>query len=274
MAVISSATIGPRGSGEPNTTTDAFLGGRIELVQQKTGHRGGSDAVFLAAAVPARHGERVLDAGTGAGTAGLCLMARVPGIHVTGVEIDNAQCALARTNAERNGFGDRFRVIEADVTESGQVLGEMGLVRETYDHAIANPPFFGEGAVRVTADTSRANAHVMPEGELDHWVRFLTSMGRPRALLTLIHRAEFVGLLLDVLKDRFGELTIYPLFPRQGLPASRVIVQGRKNSRASLRLLPGLVLHEEDGAYTGEAEAVLRNGEPLPLGRPDPSRRS
>jgi tRNA1(Val) A37 N6-methylase TrmN6 len=268
--VISSATIGPRGSGEPETTTDAFLGGRIELLQYKTGHRGGSDAVFLAAAVPARHGERVLDAGTGAGTAGLCLMARVPGIRVTGVEIDNAQCVLAQKNAEWNGFGDQFHVIEADVTGPAEVLGDMGLIRETYDQVIANPPFFGEGAVRVTADASRANAHVMPEGELDRWARFLTTMARPRALLTLIHRAEFVGLLLDVLKDRFGALTIYPLFPKQGLPASRVIIRGRKNSRGSVQLLPGLVLHEEDGAYTAEAEAVLRNGAPLPMGQPDP----
>jgi tRNA1(Val) A37 N6-methylase TrmN6 len=197
-------------------------------------------------------------------------MARVPGIHVTGVEIDNGQCALARKNANWNGFGDKFHVIEADVTGPGQVLGKMGLIRETYDQVIANPPFFGEGAVRVTADSSRANAHVMPEGELDRWVRFLTTMASPRATLTLIHRAEFVGLLLDVLKDRFGALSIFPLFPKQGLPASRVLIQGRKNSRASLRLLPGLVLHDEDGAYTAEAEGVLRNGDPLPMGQPNP----
>ncbi len=267
--MISSATIGPRGSDELETTTDAFLGGRIELLQYKTGHRGGSDAVFLAAAVSARSGELVLDAGTGAGTAGLCLLARVPDVQVTGVEIDNSQCALARKNAELNGFGDRFHVLEADVTGPGHLLGDRGLDRETYDHVMANPPFFGEKSVRVTADASRANAHVMPEGELDRWARFLTTMARPHALLTLIHRAEYVGLLLGALKDRFGALTIFPLFPKQGLPASRVIVQGRKNSRAGLRLLPGLVLHEEGGAYTASAEAVLRNGEPLPMGRLD-----
>ncbi|MEM9591808.1 MAG: methyltransferase [Pseudomonadota bacterium] len=263
--MISSATIGPKGPDEPETTADAFLGGRIEILQYKTGHRGGSDAVFLAAAVPVRESETVLDAGAGAGTAGLCLLARVPCIDVTAVEIDESQCLLARKNAERNNFGDRFRVIEADVTAPGKALGPAGLVREGYDQVMANPPFYGAGSVRVAADVARANAHVMPEGELERWVRFLTTMAGPRATMTLIHRAEYLGPLLDVLKDRFGALTVYPLFPKRGGPASRVIIQGRKNSRAHMRLLPGLVLHEDDGAYTAQAEAVLRNGAALTL---------
>ena len=266
--MISSATIGPSGSIEPDTTADAFLGGRIEILQHRSGHRGGSDAVFLAAAVPAQTGETVLDAGTGAGTAGLCLLARVPGADVTGVEIDPGQCALALRNAERNGFGDRFRPIEADLTAPAKTLSGAGLVREGYDKVMANPPFYGEGSVRVAPDVSRANAHVMPEGELERWVRFLTTMAGPHATLNLIHRADYLSPLLELLKERFGGLSIYPLFPKRGLPASRVIVQGRKNSRAAARLLPGLVLHEEGGAYTPEAEAVLRAGAALQLDPP------
>lgn len=103
---------------------------------------------------------------------------------------------------------------------------------------------------------------------MERWVRFLTTMAGPNATLTLIHRADYLSPLLDVLKDRFGGLSIYPLFPKRGLPASRVIVQGRKNSRAAARLLPGLVLHEEGGAYTPEAEAVLRAGAALLLEPP------
>src|SRR5262245_24121287 len=69
------------------TTTDEFLGGRVSAVQPKRGHRAGSDAVFLAAAVAAEKGDRVLDTGAGVGVAGLCLLARVHGLDLTAVEI-------------------------------------------------------------------------------------------------------------------------------------------------------------------------------------------
>jgi tRNA1(Val) A37 N6-methylase TrmN6 len=95
------------------------------------------------------------------------------------------------------------------------------------------------------------------------WLRFFAAMAAPNALLTLIHRPDCLGKLLDLLDGRFGGIAVFPLFPKSGEPAARVIVQAKKGSRAGLALLPGLVLHEEDGRYTEAAEAVLRGGEAL-----------
>ena len=251
--------------GKTGTTTDDFLDGRLSIVQPRAGHRVGGDAVFLAAAVPAKPGERVLEAGTGVGVAGLCLLTRVPTLNVTTVEIDERLCALAESNAARNGFTDQFKVIEADVTSPAKVLHAASLVREGYDHVIANPPFHADGDVRAAPDAARAAAHVMERDGLADWVRFLTSMAAPKAQLTLIHRAECLGEILDLLQGRFGDVAIFPLFPKAGEPAARVIVQGRKGSRAGLRLLPGLVLHGPDGAHSANSEAVLRGGEALQL---------
>jgi tRNA1(Val) A37 N6-methylase TrmN6 len=254
--------------GLAGTTADEFLGGRLTIVQPRAGHRAGSDAVFLAAAVPADAGESVLEAGTGVGAAGLCLLARVPDLVLTAVEIDPALCALARANATRNGLADRFTAIEANVTAPAKTLRAAGLVRESYDHVIANPPFYDEGAVRAAPEPSRAVAHVMAHGELAKWVRFLTTMAAPKGRLTLIHRAGCLGELLGLLEGRFGDLAVFPLFPKADEPATRIVVQGRKGSRAGARLLPGLVLHEPGGAYTADAEAVLRGGGALSLAGP------
>ena len=249
------------------TSTDDFLGGRIVVIQPRRGHRAGSDAVFLAASVPARAVERVLDVGAGMGVAGLCLLARVPGIEVTAVEIDAGLCALAAKNAARNGFAESFTVINADVTSPGKTLKAAGLERESYDQIIANPPFHAEGAVRPAPDGARAAAHVMGGEGLAAWVRFFAAMAAPNALLTLIHRPDCLGELLELLDGRFGGIAVFPLYPKRGEPATRIIVQAKKGSRAGLTLLPGLVLHGEDGRYTEEAEAVLRGGEALDLGR-------
>ena len=161
--------------------------------------------MFLAAAVPAKSGERVLDIGAGVGVAGLCLLARVPGILVTAVEIDPALATLAAENAARNGFAEQFEVVTADVTSPGKALRAAGLKAESYDHLIANPPFHAEGSVRAAPDAARASAHVMAQGGLAAWVRFFAAMAKPGALLTLIHRPDCLGELLELLDGRFGD---------------------------------------------------------------------
>jgi tRNA1(Val) A37 N6-methylase TrmN6 len=252
----------PPGASAP-TTADDFLGGRISVLQPRKGHRSGSDAVWLQAAVPALKGDQVLDAGAGVGVAGLCLLARVPGTNVTAVEIDSELCALAQSNATRNGFAARFVSIEADVRTQGKTLHAKGLVAESYDQAMANPPYHAEGSVRTAPE--RSSAHVMKQDGLEAWLRFLVRMAAPKGTLTLIHLPERLPDLLSLLEGRCGGVTIYPLFPTEGAPATRVIVQAKKASRAPLRLLPGLVLHGPGGAYTAEAEAVLREGAALEL---------
>ena len=108
------------------TTTDDFLGGRIGVLQPKGGHRAGSDAVFLAAAVPARAGMRVLDVGAGVGVAGLCVLARVPSAELTAIEIDARLCALAAKNAERNGFGDKVECRQCRRDRAGEIAPRRG----------------------------------------------------------------------------------------------------------------------------------------------------
>jgi len=244
----------------------------VKIVQPASGHRAGSDAVFLAAAVEARAEDRILDAGAGVGVAGLCLLARFPQVDVTAVEIDEGLCALADANAARNDVSERFRSVALDITAPARHWEAAGLARENYAHVMANPPFYAEGAVRAAPDVGRAAAHVMPKGALDRWIRFIATMTAPRGVMTLIHRAECLGELLPLVEDRFGDAAIYPLFPKAETPATRVIVQARKGSRAGLRLLAGLVLHGPAGAYTEEAEAVLRDGAPLRLGGPQQKR--
>lgn len=243
------------------TTLDRFLDGRITIRQPVHGHRAGLDAVFLAAAAlgnaPAAKA-RLLDAGAGVGIAGLCLLARVPGLSVTAVEIEPELCALARANGAMNGFADRYQVVAADITAPGKERAAAGLQPESFDHVIANPPFYGPGEANAALSEERSRAHVMPADRLQAWARFLAAMAAPQARLTMIHRPQALSAILQALDRRFGSLTLFPLFPRQGEDASRILIQGVKGSRAPSRMRPGLVLHRADGRYTDEAEAILR----------------
>jgi tRNA1(Val) A37 N6-methylase TrmN6 len=243
-----------------NFTCDAFLGGRVMVRQPREGFRSGLDAVFLAAACQARNGERVLEAGCGAGAASLCLLARAPGAKVVGVEIDPDLAVLARENGQANGVSERFEAVCADVTAPWTRLESLGLVRESYDHVIANPPFFSQARTRPAKTPLAELARAMPEGKLEAWIRFLAAAAKPSGRCAVIHTVEALPQLLASFERRFGALCITPLHPRADAPAIRVIVAGVKGSRAPLSIAPGVILHEKDGSPTPAADAVLREG--------------
>jgi tRNA1(Val) A37 N6-methylase TrmN6 len=247
-------------------TDDAFLGGRLQVLQPRRGYRAGIDGVLLAATVEAQPGAQVLDAGAGVGIVGLCVACRLPDVRITMVERDPGLAALARRNVERNGFAGRVRVIEADVLRPlGDSFG-LGGAAESFDHVLANPPFLVEGRGTASGHPVKATANAMQEGGLDRWIRFLAAMARPGGRVGLIHRADALAEVLDSLTGRFGGALLLPLHPRSGEPASRVLVEAVKGSRAPLQLRAGLVLHGAGTAFRPDIAAVLRHGAALPIG--------
>jgi FkbM family methyltransferase len=248
-------------------TDDAFLGGALHILQPKEGYRAGIDAVLLAAAAPIRAGrkERVLDVGAGVGVVGLAVARRVPRADVTLVERETSLCDIARSNIERSGLEARVRVVRADVSRRLDDLPELRPDAEGFDHVLANPPYNPEGAGTVSVEALKAAANVMPDGNLARWARFMAAMARPGGSASMIHRADAVGEVLSAFAGRFGGLLVFPLYPREGKSAIRVLVQGIKGSNAATELRPGLVLHEEGNRFRPEVEAVLRHGAGLSL---------
>jgi tRNA1(Val) A37 N6-methylase TrmN6 len=90
-------------------------------------------------------------------------------------------------------------------------------------------------------------------------------MVKPRGTVTLIHRADRIDAVMGQIAGRAGEVVVFPLWPGQGRPASRIVVQMRKQIAAPARLAVGLILHEPDGRFSAAAEAVLRGGDGLIL---------
>jgi tRNA1(Val) A37 N6-methylase TrmN6 len=236
---------------------DRLLGGRVRLRQPARGYRAAIDPVLLAAAVPAGAGEHVLDLGTGAGAAALCLAARVPECRITGVEIEPVVAALARANARLNGVADRVRVIEAEIGAlDTAALGPA-------DHVMANPPYLPPARAAPAKRDDRAT--VETGAGLAGWVAAALALVREKGSVTFVHRADRLDELLVQLHRAAGEIVVFPLWPRPAAAAKRVIVRARRGVATPLRLAPGLVLHRPDGSYTGAAQAVLRGARALDM---------
>jgi tRNA1(Val) A37 N6-methylase TrmN6 len=239
------------------------LGGRLRLRQPGRGHRVGHDAILLAAAVPARAGESVIELGAGVGAAGLALAARVPGIRLTMVELVSRLAALAVENVQLNGIS--AEIVELDVAAPARVFAAKGLRPEQAARVLMNPPFNDPARQRASPDRGRRLAHTAPRATLAEWTRSAARLLRPRGTLSLIWRADGLGDVLDALGPAFGATVVLPIYPNPAESAIRVLVRATKASRAPLQLLPGLVLNDPAGRPTREAEEVLRASAALPL---------
>ncbi len=244
-------TVAPFPPIEDETVENALLGGRVRLRQPAKGYRAGMDAALLAAAVAAEPGQRVIEAGCGAGAVLMQIAARRPGVALTGLERDPAMAALARENATLNEA-------EAHIIEGDVAAGFRALDLPLFDWAVSNPPFFDDpGALRAPAPGKRG-AWMADDG-LKAWTRFLLKSVREGGRIVVIHRADRLADLLALLGETAGSFAVRGVHPYADEPAKRVLVQAIKTGRAPLRLLPPLVLHDRAGTkHTAEAEAVLR----------------
>jgi tRNA1(Val) A37 N6-methylase TrmN6 len=247
-------------------TEDAFLGGQLLLKQKRSGHRAGHDAILLAAATEAHAGDNVVDLGAGIGTAGLALARRVAGIKLSLVEIDPELAALAHANAAANAIAAAAIVL--DVTADAQDFAAHGLVPDSVDHVLMNPPFNDSARHRGSPDQSRHIAHVATDETLDAWVHAARRILRSNGVLTLIWRADGIAEVLAVLSRGFGSLSILPVHGKATQPAIRVLVRAVKGGRAPTRLLPGLVLNEESLVPKKEVRNILEGRAVLRLAEP------
>ena len=240
------------------TSMDAFLDGRIRALQPVSGFRASPDSVFLAAAVPARAGETVLDLGCGTGIAGLCLGWRVRGLEIFGLEVQPSYAALARENARLNAIS--ISVTTGDV---GAMPAEF--VARSFDHVMSNPPYFEAGTASSPADAGKDIA--VNEGlNLADWLSCGARRLKPGGYMTVVHRAARLSGVLAALRGFAGDIRVLPIASREGRPANRVLVRARKCAKSPDRVLPPLIVHQgrvhvDDGeSHSPEASRILRDG--------------
>jgi tRNA1(Val) A37 N6-methylase TrmN6 len=236
-------------------TEDILLNGALALRQPKDGFRVAIDTVFLAAAVSARKGQRVFEPGAGVGGASLCLAHRVAGLRIAGIERNSELVTLAGDNIRANGMAGMVEIMGGDIAAPLPPR-----IAPPFDHVMMNPPFLEAGHGNAPPDEGKAVANIEGEAGLLPWIDCAHRLLGHKATLTLIHRADRLDDILAALTPRFGDIGVFPLWPKSAMAARRVIIRARKGVASPLRILPGLVLHEADGRYTVEAANVLNGG--------------
>ena len=231
-------------------TLDELLRGQIRLYQPRRGARVSLDPLLLADFAGRAPVRRVVDLGCGSGVIALAL-ARRGAEGLVGVEILPHMAALARRNAALNGVD--MTIVEGDLRRPDL------LEPESFDVAVANPPYAPKGRGRRPPAEDRALARQEIACTIDDVVAAARRLLAPRGRFAVVFPAERLGELTVVLaRHGLPPRLVRPVHSVADEPARRVLVEGVREHRGGVTLLPPLVVHERDRrTFTEEAARIL-----------------
>lgn len=219
----------------------------LKIIQSSDTFRFSMDAVLLANFCSVPMQGAVLDLCSGNGIVPLLLSTRTRA-KITGVEIQPKLAELAARSIKMNGLEDRIEFIQADLK---QFEGTAG--RDYYDLITVNPPYLpplrGEQNINPYVAAARHEIYCTLE-DVIATCRRLTKTG---SKVAMIHRPSRLTDVISLMRQyRIEPKRIRFVHPKRGSEANMVLIEGIRDAKSEVRLLPPLIVYNERNEYMSE----------------------
>ncbi len=201
--------------------------------------------------------KKILDIGTGNAVIPMILSTRTKA-NITGVEIQEKSFQLGEQSIIYNHLEKQISLIHSDIKDYANTCES-----DTYDVITCNPPFFKvEEQSHLNDKDEKTIARHEVALTLEDIMKVSKKILKNNGLLAIVHRPER---LLDILTF-MREYNIEPkkiqfVYPKQKKEANIVLVEGSKNGKKGLKILPPIYAHEDNGNYTKEVQSYFVRGE-------------
>lgn len=235
-------------------TLDTLLGGRLKILQKKSGYRFSIDALLLAHFTEVRLKDCIIDLGTGCGILPLILTCRNKAARVIGVEIQPSLADLARRNAALNHLSARIEIWEKDLKTL-----KRELPGGTFDVVVSNPPYRKLGSGRINPGLEKALARHEIKAALNDIPQAAHHLLREKGRLNVIYPASRAAdLLQEMRKSHLEPKRLRFVHSHQKEEARLMLLEAAKGGQAQVKVLPPLYLYDSVGQYTREAQELFR----------------
>jgi len=233
---------------------DYLLAENLRIIQSPSVFSFSLDAVLLSKFVniPSHKGS-IVDLCSGNGVIPLFLSARTKG-QITGVELQPRLLDMAERRVRYNQLENQIQMILGDVKEIPKQLGI-----EKYDVVTCNPPYF---LAHEASDKNLSEHHAIARHEL--YLTLEEAIQSASKLLKQGGKAAFVhrpGRLLDIVTamraNRLEPKRMQLIYPKEGKEANTLLIEGIKDGKPDLKILPPLYVYNENNEYTAEVREIL-----------------
>lgn len=201
--------------------------------------------------------KNILDIGTGNAVIPIILSTKTSA-HITGVEIQKKSYDLGMQSVTYNHLENQITLYNEDVKEYASLCES-----DQYDVITCNPPFFKVGEYSHFND---AIEKTIARHELCLTLEDVIGISRKllknNGVLALVHRPERLMDILMLMKENNIEpKRIQFVYPKQEKEANIVLIEGTKNGKSGLKILPPLYTHKENGDYTEKVQQYFVRGD-------------
>ena len=214
-----------------------------------------SDAIVLASFCAPRHKDKCCDLGTGNGIIPLLWLRDFKPKEITGVELSDSAVNLLNKTLTENNIDDKIKVILHDLRTLKGVLPN-----EYYDIVSINPPYKKLGTGIVNTETDYQNARHEFTCTLDDCAKAASLLLKFGGRFCICQRPERLPDIFEAMrKFKIEPKSMREVIQRPGKEPSLVLVEGKKGSAPGFRISAPLILEDESGNYTSEAEELFHS---------------
>lgn len=233
---------------------DYLLAEDLRIIQSPSVFAFSLDAVLLAkfVYVPIQKGN-LIDLCTGNGVIPLLLSTRTKGT-ITGVEIQKRLFDMAVRSVQYNHLEHQIKIIHGDILDMPKQLGYG-----KFDVVTCNPPYFKTpGQEELNKNEYFAIARHEILCTLEDAIRVSSQLVRPGGKVAFVHRpGRFLEMIELMKKYRVEPKRIRFVYPKLGKEANTLLVEGIKDGNPDLKILPPLIVYDDQNNYTDEVKKIL-----------------
>ncbi|MEK3643382.1 tRNA1(Val) (adenine(37)-N6)-methyltransferase [Aeribacillus sp. FSL M8-0235] len=233
---------------------DYLLAEDLRIIQSPSVFAFSLDAVLLAkfVYVPIQKGN-LIDLCTGNGVIPLLLNTRTKGT-ITGVEIQKRLFDMAVRSVQYNHLEHQIKIIHGDILDMPKQLGYG-----KFDVVTCNPPYFKTpGQEELNKNEYFAIARHEILCTLEDAIRVSSQLVRPGGKVAFVHRpGRFLEMIELMKKYRVEPKRIRFVYPKLGKEANTLLVEGIKDGNPDLKILPPLIVYDDQNNYTDEVQKIL-----------------
>lgn len=192
----------------------------------------------------------ILDIGCGNGPIPLILSTKTDA-HITGVEIQKDVYDLACKSILMNKLNDKIEILNDDINSLYNMLES-----DSYDVITCNPPFFKVNHDSKFNDSiykliARHEVHL----NLEQLFKISKKLLKNGGVVALVHRPErLLDIFSEMRKNNIEPKRLQLIYPKINKECNMILVEGRKNGGAGLKILPPLYIHDDNGEYSEEVK--------------------